>query len=283
MVPPTVTRPAAINWPACSRERARLRRTSSASSRRRATPATFGSAPVVVVGRRRRRPPGSLVPNGRAGGLGGPGARSRVERGQRVAQPPVYILVHLEMAVRLEVVGVGEPRERARPPRRGRWGSTPTVRGARRRGRTSAFRAVRLARDLSVPARLSAGPPSSRSCPDATAKPWGTVDHDGDHGGVPQRTRQALGQSGAGGRRGPDRCGVGPLAELPHHRSGRHVRGASGGRPRSRWPTPCGAAPGEGADPTGDGGRRPGGDGGGRAELRQGLGVGPGKSGGGIP
>ena len=37
VVPPTVTRPAAMSWLACSRERASLRRTSSASSRRRGT------------------------------------------------------------------------------------------------------------------------------------------------------------------------------------------------------------------------------------------------------
>src|SRR3954471_22151618 len=88
---PTETRPAAISCPACSRERASLRRTSSASRRRRATPATFGSAPVVVRRRGRRR------------------SRAGVERGQRVTQPPVYILVHLDVSVRGEVVGVAQP------------------------------------------------------------------------------------------------------------------------------------------------------------------------------
>ena len=41
----------------------------------------------------------------------GAGVRGRagVERGERVAQPPVYILVHLEVSVRREVVGVGQP------------------------------------------------------------------------------------------------------------------------------------------------------------------------------
>ena len=40
---------------------------------------------------------------------GNRGSRAGVERGERVAQPPVYILVHLDVSVRGEVVRVAEP------------------------------------------------------------------------------------------------------------------------------------------------------------------------------
>ncbi len=40
---------------------------------------------------------------------GGRRSRPGVERAQRVPQPPVYILVHLHVSVRGEVVGVGQP------------------------------------------------------------------------------------------------------------------------------------------------------------------------------
>src|SRR5690348_13644216 len=103
---PTVTRPAAISWLACSRERASFRRTSSASRRRRATPATVGSAPALVV-RRCGRP----VAERRRGRRGPRGSGACVERGQRVSQPRVYLPVHLQVAVRGHGVGDGQPVE----------------------------------------------------------------------------------------------------------------------------------------------------------------------------
>ncbi|GAA3503959.1 hypothetical protein GCM10019016_110720 [Streptomyces prasinosporus] len=78
-------------------------------------------------------------------------SRAGVERGERVAQPPVYILVHLDVAVGGEVVGVGQPFEP--------WASTSAcpVGGARHAQRSGTGGPVR---------RTAAGPrpaPAARS------------------------------------------------------------------------------------------------------------------------
>ena len=200
-------------------------------------------------------------------------SRAGVERGQRVAQPPVYILVHLDVSVRGEVVGVAEPlqrgvhlgvagggacdAQRARARRvsvagrstAGRAAAPPGA-GSVRRGRLR-LRAARPGR-LRCPRRYLG---MSRSCPDATRTRWGTVDHDGHDRGVPRRTREALRQPASAEGDVRSAAAPRPFGQLPHHGPGRHLRRppgrrpdrgarhrpgpAAARRPRSGWPWPA--------------------------------------------